>query len=58
MSVKRGLVVAVSCRLELERRVLDVEVSGETRLQLIEQSGGATRGEAVVCDHHMHRERW
>ena len=45
-------VVAVACRFELESRVLhtEVEVGGDTVLELVEDVGGVAIPEAVVID--------
>ena len=51
------LVPAVAERLELERRVLDVEVADEALLELVEQLRGVAVAEAGVVQHDMGRQR-
>jgi hypothetical protein len=50
------LVLDVSERLELERRVLDVEVAGQAVLQLVEQPGELTVAEARFVDDDVRGE--
>jgi hypothetical protein len=50
------LVVAVALRLDLERRVVDLEVPGDTGAELVEQRADATGGEHRVGDGHVRRE--
>jgi hypothetical protein len=48
---------AVTDGLELERRVLDVEMADQTRLQLVEQLRRMPVKEAAFVQYHVSRER-
>ena len=54
--VRADLVAAVAARLELEGRVLDVEVADQTGLQLVEQLRGVAVVEAAVVEHDVSRQ--
>ena len=56
LAVRRPLVRRVAGRLELDRRVLHVEVSGEAVLQLVEHRHQVSVVEALVVDDSMDRE--
>ena len=51
-----GLVLGVAGRLQLESRVLDVEMTGQAVLQLIEDLGGVAVTKARVVDDHVGRD--
>ena len=48
-----GFVRGMRRRFELERRVLDVEVTGKTALQLVQQLRRTPVGETSVVDDHV-----
>src|ERR1044072_2671962 len=50
------LVARVAGGFELERRVLDVEVADQARLELVEQLRGVAVGEARVVHDHVGRQ--
>src|SRR5437763_1533998 len=56
-SVCTGFVAGVAGRLELEGGMLHVEVPGQARLQLVEQTGDAAFGEAGVVDDDVRGQR-
>src|SRR5277367_4941893 len=56
LRVPADLVVDMADRLQLQRRMLHIEVPGQTALQMIEDPADLPPVDAVVSDHAVRRE--